>query len=152
MTRLARVLGLFMIFLAVPSTVWVLTRPFLPTSEEPIWRSQDWWLGWSAELLFVLCCLGIAVAAWKRLRLWPYALLAFSAYESFVLVGPMLRPVLLVAPMTYVNAVLGEAAERGITHGPSLIWSLLVLPLVFPALFILAASLCIVARRPHSAG
>jgi hypothetical protein len=144
MTRLRRAIAVMLVLLASPSVVWLLMTLFdaIPNSSQ---QSA------SAELVFVICCLAAAGAAWTAVRFWPLVVLVVAAAYTYVITGPLVTGVLLVAPVGYIAGVLGEAADRGISGGMSIVWSLLVLPIAFPALFVLAGGLCIASRRAQNA-
>jgi hypothetical protein len=124
--------------------VWLLRELFdaVPNSSQQ---------GFTAELLFVMCCLAAAVASWAAVRFWPLVVLVVAAAYTYVITGPLVTGVLLVAPAGYIAGVVKQAGERGMFSGISLVWSLFVLPIAFPALCVLAGWLCIASRRSRNA-
>ena len=133
-----------LVLLASPSVVWLVMTLFGAVSS----TSQQ---GIGAELLYVVSCFLAAAAAWAAIRFWPLLVLIVAAIHTYVITLPLVTGVLLTAPGGYVVAVLKEATARGIVGGFSLIWSLLVLPIAFPTLFMVAAWLCAESLRTQRA-
>jgi hypothetical protein len=144
MTRLRRATALVLAGLAGPSAIWLLLRLLGVPSDS----SSH---GWGAELLFVVCCLVAAAATWAAVRYWPLVVFAVAASYTYLITGPLVSGVLLVAPGTYVASVVKESVARGLSGGVSLAWSLLVLPIAFPVLSVFAAWLCVVLMRADNA-
>jgi hypothetical protein len=134
MTALRRSIALTLVLLALPSAWSVMTF------------GADRWI---IELVFVACCFVAAGFAWAGVRFWQLVLFTVAALYTYVITGPLITGVVLSAPTpwTYIGAVAREAERRSFYDGAWLVWSLLVLPAAFPLICLLAAWLCIAARR-----
>jgi quinol monooxygenase YgiN len=135
-TRLRRTIAVILALLAAPSVLWLATTTVLG-GRLP--------LGWETELFFVACCIASAAAAWFAHRWWPAFLLGIGALYTWLVTLPALSSLLFVRARWGVDAILEEATERGF-GGVAFLWNTVLLPALFPVLFILAAALCLQLR------
>ena len=132
-----RAVAIALVLLVLPSAAWLVLDP-----------GGD---RWTTELVFVACCLLAAGAAWAAVRYWQLVILAVAAVYTYVITGPLVSGILLIAPWSYISSVAKEAGRRGFADGAWLIWSLLVLPAAFPVICFVMAWLCLAGRQHQNA-
>ena len=148
MTQFRRSIALLLVLLVVPSIFWILVETFLAISGSSEWSSSESWFHFLKELSFVACLTIPAIAVWRGSRRWPFILLVFVGFQTYITAWQFAREVLFVpSRWSYFDIVRAEAERRGLDDGPLLVWNLIVVPLALLVLSLISVLLCVANQR-----